>query len=180
MMDVAKKQGVFVGRLCPMHYGHRYVLEEMLGKSDGLENTLVVVGSSSAPLTLHNFFSYEQRRSFIRAEFGPALHIVGLPDYPTDAEWLLALDDILRASNIDPERAIYYGGSDENVEFFLDAHRTCHIINRYDGKHTPNISGSEVRDALIHQRSIDSFVGEASRPLVVEAFRENWKRFERM
>lgn len=172
--------GVFVGRLCPIHCGHRNVVGKMLGDCDGPENSLVVVGSSNAPLSLRHFFSYEQRRSLIHAEFGPRIRIVGLPDYPTDAEWLLALDDILRAARIEPERAVYYGGCEEDVMCFSDARRRCRLINRFDGRETPKISATEVRDALIHGRPLDGLVGEASRELVARMFQENWERFKRI
>lgn len=96
---------VAVGRYNPMHLGHEKIFESML-QGAGNNGCLAIIGSSNAGFSLRHYFSYEERRRFIKMIFSD-LKIVGLPDYPTDQEWLMALDDILRAMGVKPEQVVF-------------------------------------------------------------------------
>lgn len=168
--------GIFVGRFCPLHLGHEVVIQKMLADCDS--QSLLVIGSSNAGCSLRHFFSYEERRAFIHLLF-PELKIVGLPDYTTDAEWLLALDDILLAMGINPTEAVFYGGCTEDIDFFLSAGRQSAILNRFDGS-TPKTSATEVRDALIHDRSLDELLNPIIQQSVRELFSTKWEKFKRI
>ena len=72
---------VFLGRMNPIHAGHEKVISEMVNQF-GIGNSLVIIGSSSADFSLRNYFSYQERRRFIKTIF-PQLEVVGLPDYST-------------------------------------------------------------------------------------------------
>lgn len=109
---------IFVGRMCPIHLGHEEIIKKMI-KECG-ENSLVIVGSSNAPISLRHFFSYEERRGFVKKLF-PEVAVAGLPDYPTDGEWLTALDDIIAIAKVNPREAVFYGGCEEDIRFFLEA-----------------------------------------------------------
>jgi len=168
------KYGVYVGRINPLHLGHEAVAGKML-KMFGSDNSLMVIGSSTAPFSLRHFFSYEERENFAKKIF-PNLKVVGLPDYPTDKEWLIALDDILFANGFDLERTVFFGGCKEDVSFFIDAGRECHIIDRFDGT-TPVISATEIRERLVDDQSIGGMVNSIIEDEVRTLFAEKQKKF---
>lgn len=59
--------GVYIGRLNPIHRGHQRVINKMLEEHE--EDHLLLVGSSTAPFSLRNYFSYAERSQFIRARY---------------------------------------------------------------------------------------------------------------
>ncbi len=136
------------------------------------------LGSANHPFTLRHFFSYEERRYFTRKIF-PDLRIVPLPDFPTNEEWFLALDDVLVAAGFDPGQVTFFGGCEEDVGFFIDSGRKVRIVNRFDGS-TPKISATEVRDALNKERSLDGLVNPLIADEVRALFKTKWKKFEKI
>lgn len=171
------KHGVMVARANPLQLGHEAVDEIML-ESFGTKNSLQLLGSSNSPFSLKHFFNYSERRAFYKKVF-PDLKVVGIPDYSTNQEWLGALDDLLIAANFDPKETVFYGGCEEDVTFFLEAKRTCIIINRFDG-HTPKISATEVRDALIYNRSLNGLVNPLIMDDVRNVFATKWEKFKQI
>jgi nicotinic acid mononucleotide adenylyltransferase len=169
--------GVFVGRLCPPHAGHEVVVRKMV-EDCGAGNCLVVIGSDNSPMSLRHFFSYEERRGFLKAIF-PEVRVVGLADFPTDGEWLTALDDLIRLAGSSSEDAVFYGGCEEDVAYFVGYGRKVSILNRFDGT-TPKVSATEVRDALIHGRSLDGLLNPQLAEAVAKTFRHKWEIFKRM
>ena len=170
-------KAVCVWRVCPLHLGHQAVLDAMI-KKFGIKNCLLVIGSSNAPLTMRNLFSYAERKGFVEKIY-PDLRVVPISDYPTDAEWILALDDVLQFGGLDPREVTFFGGCAEDIEFFLEAGRKCEIMNRFDGS-TPKISATEVRDALVEGRSLDGLLDLRIVKDVKEAFKGKWERFKKM
>lgn len=169
-------KGIFVGRMCPIHLGHELVIKEMNRECGN--NSLVIIGSSSAPISLRHFFSYEDRRGFLRRMF-PDQKVVGLPDYQTDQEWLTAMDDILVVAGINPAEAVFFGGCEEDIRFFLEAGRKYKILNRFTGE-TPKISATEVRDSLIHNRELDGLLNPIIAEEVKNTFRCKWEVFKKI
>ena len=172
-----QKFGVFVGRFSPLHIGHEVVIKGMID-SFGIENCLVILGSSNAPISFRHLFSYEDRRRFIKEVFGD-IAIVGLPDYPTNEEWLLALDDILDLRKIDKKEVVFFGGCEEDIYFFLEHKRPCKLFNRFDGE-TPKISATEVRDALIRERSLDDLLNPKICEIVKVSFTLKWEKLKKL
>lgn len=171
------KYGVYVGRFNPVHIGHEKVITQMF-KECGSENSLIVIGSSSAHPSLRHFFSYDERKSFIKALY-PDVRVVGIPDYPGDPEWLGALDDILRVGGMNPSEVTFYGGCEEDVAFFLNDGRKCSFVNRFDGS-SPKISATELRDALIHTRSLDGLLNPSLHTRVKDLFVVKWELFKKI
>jgi len=171
------KKAVFLGRLNPIHAGHEKVINEMISLF-GVENCLVVIGSSNSNFSLHNYFSYEERRNFIKLSF-PEIKIVGLPDYSSNKEWLLALDDLLTIADIDPIEVTYFGGCEEDIIFFFNANRKCQVINRFDGS-TPKISATEIRDCLIHDRPLQDMINPCFESELRELFKQKWEVFKKI
>ena len=157
--------------------GHYAVIDNMLKKHE-VSKTLLIVGSSNAGFSLRHFFSYNERVKFIRKVF-PEIKIVGLPDYHSDEEWLSALDDILHAADINPKEVTFWGGCQEDIRFFLDDGRDCNILNRFDGT-TAKISATEVRDALIFDRSLDGLVHPVLTSDLKTIFKEKWDKFKKI
>jgi nicotinamide mononucleotide adenylyltransferase len=171
------KFAVYCGRFNPIHVGHEAVINDMV-KKYGEINCLIVVGSSNADFSLRHFFNYQERRNFIKKLY-PKIKIVGLPDFPTDEEWLVALDDLITALGINPREAIYFGGCKEDIVFFAKDKRHCQIMNRFDGT-TPKISATEIRDCLIYHRSLKDLVNDKISPAVEALFKKKWEKFKRL
>jgi nicotinic acid mononucleotide adenylyltransferase len=177
MENKESKFGVFVGRFSPAHLGHEAVIGNMINNC-GIGNCLVVLGSSNAPMSFRHLFSYEDRRRFLRKNY-PDLQIVGLPDYPTNEEWLLALDDILALRGIESKQTIFFGGCEEDIHFFVENERRCQLLNRFDGT-TPKVSATEVRDALIQGRSLEGLINGRIINDVKNCFTVKWDTFRKM
>jgi nicotinamide mononucleotide adenylyltransferase len=146
----------------------------------GTENSILVIGSSNNAFSLRHFFTYEERRSFILSVF-PQIRLVGLPDYYSDRAWLMALDDLLRLAGVDPEQALYFGGSEEDVRFFLEDSRECHIVQRFEGPHA-DVSATRVRDCLIHERKeeLGQLLIPKSATLIETNFSRKWEEFKKL
>lgn len=171
---------VYVWRLCPTHLWHQAILDRLIARF--WERCLLVLWSSNAPFTLRNFFSYEEKRWFAKKLY-PWLDIVWLPDYGTDEEWLLALDDLIRAwwkwwNDTVLSNVTFMWGCEEDVDFFFKAWRKVEILNRFDGS-TPKVSATEVRDALIHWRNLSWLVDDRIANDVIDLFNTKWELFKR-
>ena len=103
----------------------------------------------------------------------------GLPDYASNQEWMLALDDILRIFGADPKQATFFGGCQEEVDFFYQFGRRVEILNRFDGS-TPKVSATEVRDALIRERSLEKLLNPRIVDAVRSRFEEKWELFKKV
>lgn len=171
-----KKAAVLIGRFCPIHLGHESVIDAM--RASYGENCLIGIGSANHPISIRHFFSYEQRRGFILNIF-PELKVFGLPDFPTDDEWMIALDDIVRLSGVEPSSVTFFGGCQEEVDFFYRSGRKVEIMNRFDGS-TPKISATEVRDALIGGRTLDGLLNPNIAHSVHDVFRTQWEMFKKI
>lgn len=177
MSNDTPQKAVFVGRFCPVHLGHEAVIRAMIERF-GIENCFVVVGSSNHPVSMRHFFSYQERKGFLLHIF-PGLKVFGLPDYGNDAEWIAALDDILAISGMDPQEVVFFGGCQEEVEFFYRFGRKVEIMNRFDGS-TPKVSATEVRDALVQNRLLDGLIGPQLIEVVTELFKKKWEEFKKL
>lgn len=184
-------RGVFIGRFSPVHRGHIAVMTEMF---EQCAKSLVIIGSCTEPMSMRHFFSYEQRRSLIKTIFPVALSVMGMPDYHSDEVWLTALDDVISCvfDDYPPKvqfnghfkpptsihrKIVFFGGCEEDVQFFINAGREVHIVNRYDGT-TPKVSASEVRDCLLNGRSLEGKVSPVLIKPVTDMFKTNWEIFK--
>lgn len=174
MSDKHYKYGATMGRYCPLQMGHEIVIQTM---QERCERSLIFVGSANAPWSLPLFFDYYERTSFLRA-IVPGAKLVPLPDFPGDnRSWLQAVKDLLLAADFPADETVFFGGSDEDVLVLSEeGGMQTHIVNRYDGT-TPIISASQVRDALIHGRSLEWMINPAIREVVQEIWRNKWPQF---
>ena len=77
-------RALVVGRFQPFHNGHRALIQKAI--EDCVE-VVVGVGSSNAPQSLRNPFSFEERRQMIAAVF-PAVRVVAIPDIHDPPRWV--------------------------------------------------------------------------------------------
>ena len=168
---------IYCGRFNPIHAGHEAVINEML-KLFGVDRSRLIIGSANASQSLRHFFSYEERRAFIKTIF-PDVKTLPLGDFASsDDEWMVALDDLLESSGITPDKAVFFGGCEEDISFFLKLDRKCHILNRFDGT-TPKVSATEIRDNLIHGRDMNHFLNPLIEEKVRNLFQTKWMDFQK-
>lgn len=89
---------VYIGRFQPFHLGHLQVLRAAAATAD---HTVVIVGSTNAPQTIKNPFSYDARKAMIEATLTPmerkVVTVTGQEDKPgSDAEWVKDIKAIAR------------------------------------------------------------------------------------
>lgn len=171
--------GLFVGRMNPIHLGHEAVINHMIERY-GSEHSVIVIGSSNAPTSLRHFFSYTERRDFIRQLY-PDITIIGLPDYPTDDEWLRALYDIAEAVTRSDQKSkiTFFGGAEDEVKWYKEAGHTVEILDRFNGT-TPIVSATQVRDHLIHGQSLEGLVNHKLIVPIEQLFATRWEAFKKL
>ncbi len=169
-IDHRNRFGAFIGRFSPMHLGHEAQIRRMLEEFGG--NHLLLVGSCSHDISFRHMFTLRDRMEFIRRVF-PDAKLVGLPDFESDDDWFLQLDNMLALTGTDPNTVLFAGGCTEDVSFFLERGRPVHILNRFNGE-TPKVSATEVRDALIERRPIAGLVSDVLVEPITKRFDERW------
>jgi nicotinamide mononucleotide adenylyltransferase len=160
--------GIYIGRCNPLHLGHEAVIDRMIEEHGG--RCLLIIGSSDAILSDRNPFSYTEREQFVRMLY-PNLRIVPLPDYPTDAERLRRLDELIQshfpeASN---DQIVFRAGAEEEVSRLVDDGRQIRIVDRRSGE-TPIVSATQVREALARGESLSGLVNDALIPVLRERY----------
>lgn len=175
-MDAEIRHAVYIGRFNPVHSGHEAVIKAMITEFTA-ENCLVIIGSSNKEQSLRHFFNYEERRMFIKM-LNYTTKVIGLPDYDDDSVWSIALDDILDVAGFDRTETVFFGGCDEDIALLKKDSRNTRVINRFDGS-TPKISATEVRDALIHDKSLDGLVNPSLHTYMKDFFKRKWSQFEK-
>ena len=164
------KFGVFVGRINPMHLGHQVQIDLLIKAFE--KQHLVMLGSCNKPISIRHLFQHEDRSEFVHAVH-PAARIVPLPDFDDNQSWFTALDHLIQASGGDPKETVFFGGCEEDVLFYNGTGRKVYIVNRFEGM-TKNVSGTEIRDALIEKRSLEGLLDPQIIPLVQERFAVRW------
>ena len=162
--------GAYVGRLNPMHSGHQALINLLLEAFP--TKHLIGIGSCSHSVSIRHLFRFSDRGTFILSIF-PTARIAPLPDFESDDDWFYALETLLRLSGMEPSKTVFIGGCDEDVNFYNGRGYKVEIINRFDGT-TTNVSGTEIRDRLIHDRSLDQLIDPKIAALVKERFKARW------
>lgn len=168
---------IYCGRFNPIHAGHEAVINEMLNLF-GPDKSRIIIGSANTSQSLRHFFSYEERRMLIKTIF-PAVKVIPLGDFNTsDEEWMIALDDLIVSSGMNPSKTVFFGGCEEDISFFFKLNRKCHILNRFDGT-TPKVSATEIRDSLIHDRPLSNFINPLIEEKMRNLFKVKWMDFQK-
>ena len=172
------KYGIFVGRCAPLHLGHQKIIQKMIDDC-GVNNCLMLIGSSNTPLSWRVLFPYMRRRNWVERIF-KQLKVIGIPDcVNNDTEWFMMLDDYI--TSVFPEARkediIFYGGKQEDVIFFYShENRSVEIVNRYE---LP-ISASQVREMLLLNLDISTVVDPRIAKEVKEVFHKQLKKLDQL
>lgn len=169
---------LYVGRFCPVHLGHQVLMGGMIKAFP--ENHAILIGSCNEEMSLRNLFNFTDRHDFIRILF-PESRIAAIPDFNDDESWFNALDGIIRLAGVEPSRAAFIGGCEEDVAWYYRNSRNVHIVNRFSGT-TINVSGTEIRDHLISRshKKLLKLLSPKIVDLVCERFDLRWNEFRRM
>lgn len=169
--------GITVGRFCPLHLGHQRIIKQMINDV-GPKNSLIMIGSSNSPISWRVLFDYVDRRRWIKRIF-PDIRVIGMPDAPNnDSMWFTMLDDYISSifSNIKNREVIFYGGCSEDVDYFYSHNRKVKIVDRQEVK----ISGTNVREMLLQNISIENFVDKRILKEVKEIFDKQLKKLDEL
>lgn len=151
-----KNVGVFVGRLCPIHNGHKETIDKMI-RDNGIENCLIVLGSVGQKATFRVLFSYHQRKKWVRSLYGQEIRIVGMPDFPNDNNsWIDLLTDQIHASfcHMENYNIAFYGGSYNDLDVFSNYGFRVEVVDRTKMP----VSATVIRDMALRGMSIRDFV----------------------
>jgi len=159
------KTGIFIGRISPMTRGHQRVIKTMIDAHD-YDNTLIILGSSNAPISVRHLFSYADRMKLIRYKF-PEINIVGIADQNNDEIWLRSLEDILNAvfPKVGLEDCTFYTGTKHDIPWLMENFGddvNVEVISRYGNE--DEISATKVRDSLFRGQTIFDIYGVDENP----------------
>lgn len=143
---------VFCGRFQPFHKGHVRVIEKALGSAI---EVVVVVGSSFAPRTLRNPFTFEERRDMIRSVFDTdRVKIVGVLDYPyDDNKWIAAVHRAV-ASVTNATDIGLIGHSKDESSYYLNIFPKWK--NHVEVENFEGINATEIRNGLLRDIPFNS------------------------
>ena len=160
--------GVYLGRFSPFHKGHESVLEALISDFGG--KSLIQIGSSNR-LNERTPFTFIQRKKLIQTLY-PEVEIMPLPDvashlgelHQTAERWL---DQIFEEEAKRKTRFVFYGGSDEDLQFVgrrFKIKKVCRTQIK--------ISGTQIREALRakNDKILRAFVDEKIIDLVEKYF----------
>lgn len=174
---------VFICRLAPVHIGHQIVIRALRSAFPG--DWGIIVGSSNQPASIRHLFTLDDRLRFLRG-VGVTGKVASIPDFPTDDQWFNCLESILSWGGFSIDNACFIGGTEDDVRCYKErGHATC-IIRRFEG-HTPEISGTKIRDCFIRigmdrealVRKAAEFLDDAIVEDVVDTFMDRWREFSR-
>lgn len=138
--------GVIIGRfqVDDLHDGHREMIRQVTERH---KKTIILIGVSHALASKRNPQDYPSREKMIRAQF-PNVIIHPLLDCPTDEQWSLEIDKIIRT--ICPVNSVtLYGGRDSFMPYYKGrfSKQSLDIGYPISGTEVRNQCGREVRDS---------------------------------
>lgn len=145
---------VFICRAQPFHNGHKAIIDAALEKA---KEVIVVVGSSFAARNIRNPFTFEERRSMIKAVFPQDnVKVVPVSDYPyDDNKWVAAVQNVVHGAmswSADPIRIGLIGHEKDGTSYYLK------IFPTWGNVSVPNVDGinaTDIRKSLF-DRVIDN------------------------
>jgi nicotinic acid mononucleotide adenylyltransferase len=166
---------VYIGRFSPLHLGHCRVIDTMLAEF-GSDRSLLLLGSCNEALSQTLCFDFLTRLSWIKTLY-PDLLVSAIPDYGNDKWWLKQLETILDVWFSEPSkleksslsRVVFYGGAQNDIDFFIKSNLQTRICNRNDGS-GPILSATQIRQRLEQQQSISGLVPQAIESSIVREF----------
>lgn len=135
---------VFIGRFQPFHNGHKAIIDAALEKA---KEVIVVVGSSFAARNIRNPFTFEERRSMIKAVFPQDnVKVVPVSDYPyDDNRWIAAVQNVVHGAmawSADPIRIGLIGHEKDGTSYYLKIFKPL----GWGNVSVPNVDGINATD----------------------------------
>lgn len=133
---------VLICRAQPFHTGHKAIVDEALKRA---KEVIVVVGSSFAARNIRNPFTFEERRSMIKAVFPQDnVKVVPVSDYPyDDNKWVAAVQNVVHGAmswSADPIRIGLIGHEKDGTSYYLK------IFPTWGNVSVPNVDGINATD----------------------------------
>jgi len=167
-----EKYACMVGRFQPFHLGHERVVQAMIDRF-GMKNCLLLVGSSTTPLSEKNIFSYEERKIMIQNIF-PKLVVIWLADFATDEERFVELGKLVQEKlNIGFDDIIFYAWIEDDIPYFVSTWKKYCIIER-NWSESLSVSWSQIRVFLKQKKSIENLVNQKNISLIQDGFGTNY------
>lgn len=115
---------VFIGRFQPFHLGHLYAITEGLKIA---KNVLVLIGDSGGPRTIKNPWTFEERKTMIRAALDQddmkRVVIDQAYDMPSDTDWIAQVQGIVsevcQYGALDAKKVVLVGHDKDLSSFYL-------------------------------------------------------------
>lgn len=168
--------GIYMGRFCPIHIGHMRIINSLINLY-GYDNSLVFIGSCNAPISFRVLFTYADRRRWIKRLY-PQLKVMGMPDVPeNDNVWMQLVDDAIDcAFPFGSQNRVFFGGSQEDIEFFYESGKQIQIVDR---DQVP-VSATNIRQLLLLENDITKFVDPRIANEVQDIFRKRLKLLDEL
>lgn len=152
---------VFIGRFQPFHIGHEHVIKTALSLAS---KVIVLVGSSQQPRSVRNPWNYNERESFIRANFSDEenQNILAFPllDYTyNEALWIKSIQQLVSAvvhTKIGSEVSIgLIGHQKDESSYYLSQFPQW---QREECQNLKNISSTDIREMFFSTGEVTSLV----------------------
>ena len=137
---------VFIGRFQPFHNGHKAVIDTALEKA---KEVVIVVGSSFQSRNIRNPFTFEERKTMIKAVYPQDnVKVVPISDYPyDDNKWINAIQKVVDDSVPDAKEIGLIGHSKDSTSYYLNIFPRWK--NHVEVDNVGGINATDIRIALL-------------------------------
>lgn len=150
-------KGFFIGRFQPFHLGHVHAIEFALTKVYML---YIGIGSSNKKNEIRNPFSAIERKKMILSSIDTSLlrriKIYYIPDFNDHAKWIETINLIV------PKFDLVFSNDKSTISIFS----TISKISKIKLKDRPILSGTNIRDKIIHNEQWKELVPEGTKKVL--------------
>ena len=166
---------VYLGRFAPFHKGHLRLILKLIDKA-GLENTLILIGSSNN-VNRRTPYTFEDRAKIIKVSI-PEIEILPLPDGKAGVEYFdgstndIWLDSLEKLAQERKEKFVFYGGSKQDLEILAERFETRLLIDRFsEGE---GLSATKIRELIINRNitELEKYVESEAMDLIIKNYQK--------
>lgn len=145
---------VFIARAQPFHNGHKAVIDAALNQA---KEVVVVVGSSFAARSIRNPFTFQERKSMIKAVFPTdRVHVVPVSDYPyDDLRWVAAIQRVVDETVPNAKDVGLIGHSKDSTSYYLNIFPKWK--NHVEVPNVDGINATDIRKVILTQMDYTDF-----------------------
>ena len=152
MYDLA----VVIGRFQPFHLAHEHLIDEAYKVA---KNVIVIIGSSFAPRTVHNPFTYTERSKMIKYKYH-SIETIGVQDYIyDDTPWVIDVHNKVTAYADEKlcDSICLVGYTKDESSYYLKKFPQWeyHEISPYTRR---KINATMIRESLFETNTHDMFI----------------------